>query len=87
MRASVTVDGKAAYTGPKAHAEGFARVERRKMREAGEKVNGRVKVKVAPMTPCAKCGLPGRYTLPTTDGDTVTLCTSHRGLAPKFGAS
>lgn len=46
MRASVTVDGKAAYTGPKAHAEGFARVERRKMREAGEKVNGRVKVKV-----------------------------------------
>lgn len=46
MRASVTVDGKHAYTGPKSHAEGYAKVERRKMREKGEQVRGRVKVKV-----------------------------------------
>lgn len=46
MRATVVVDGKVAYHGPKSHAEGYAKAARRKMRENGEKVNGRVVVKV-----------------------------------------
>jgi hypothetical protein len=46
MRATVTMDGKTIYHGPKSYAEGLARNTRRRLRDRGEPVRGRVKVQV-----------------------------------------